>query len=91
MGKTPKLEMETKLGTIMIKESGFTAEGYPGFVFSIKRDGREVDIALFEVDQSDPNEDPECKVHVWAPGHEDPVFDQALNAKMLDRMFYEEI
>ena len=83
-------KMQTKLGTIMIKESGFTAEGYPGFVFSIERNGKSVDIALLEVDESDPDEEPVVKVHVWAPGHEDPVFDQYLNANQIERMYEEE-
>ena len=88
MGKTPVLSMETKLGTIQIKESGFTEEGYPGFIFSVERDGKCVDIALLEVDETE--EEPVCKIHVWAPGHEDPVFDQELNAKMLDKMYEED-
>ena len=76
MSKTPELVMETKLGKIMIKKSGFTAEGYPGFVFSIDRGGKCVNIALLEVDENTYEEMPEptLKVHVWAPGHEDPVF-----------------
>lgn len=90
MSNNPEIEMQTKLGTIMIKKSGFTAEGYPGFIFSIKRDGNVVDIALLEVDESDPDEEPTLKVHVWGPGNEDPVFDQKLNAKRIDQMYEED-
>ena len=89
MSKKPALEIETTLGTIQIKKSGFTAEGYPGFVFSINRKGKCVDIALLEVDESDPGDEPTLKVHVWGPGNEDPVFDQKLNAKQLDKMYEE--
>ena len=89
MSKNPEIEMQTTLGTIMIKKSGFTAEGYPGFIFSIERDGKVVDIALLEVDESDPDEEPTLKVHVWGPGNEDPVFDQKLNAKRIDQMYEE--
>ena len=89
MSKKPALEIETTLGTIQIKKSGFTAEGYPGFVFSINRKGKCVDIALLEVDESDPEEEPVAKVHVWGVGHEDPIFDCELNAKMIDKMYEE--
>ena len=58
MSKKPALEIETTLGTIQIKKSGFTAEGYPGFGFSINRKGKCVDVALLEVDESDPDEEP---------------------------------
>ena len=61
MSKKPALEIETTLGTIQIKKSGFTAEGYPGFVFSINHKGKCVDIALLEVDESDPDEEPVVK------------------------------
>ena len=89
MSRNSEIEMQTKIGKIMIKKSGFTAEGYPGFVFSINHNGKCVDIALLEVDESDPDEEPVVKVHVWAPGHEDPVFDQLLNAKQIDKMYEE--
>lgn len=89
MSKKPAIEIETTLGTIQIKKSGFTAEGYPGFVFSINRKGKCVDIALLEVDESDPDEEPVVKIHVWSPGHEDPVFDQWLTAKQIDKMYEE--
>ena len=84
-------KMQTKLGTITIKESGFTAEGYPGFVFSIERNGKSVGIALLEVDENiyEGNPEPTLKVHVWAPGHEDPVFDQYLSAEQIDQMYEE--
>lgn len=92
MSKKPELEMETKLGKIMIKKSGFTAEGYPGFVFSIERNGSVVDIALLEVDENtfDDMPEPMLKVHVWGPGHEEPVFDHYLSAKKIDQMIEEE-
>lgn len=80
------MEKKTKLGKIMITESGYTAEGYPGFVFSVERNGAVTDIALLEVDESDPDEEPTLKVHVWGPGHEDSVFDHYLNAEQIDRM-----
>jgi len=80
---------KTKIGMITISESGFTGEGYPGFVFSVFRDGKQTDIALLEVDESDPEEEVALKVHVWAPGHEDPVFDQYLNAEQIDKMYEE--
>ena len=91
MSKKPALEIETTLGTIQIKKSGFTAEGYPGFIFSIERNGRCVDIALLEVDENTYEDMPEptLKIHVWGPGHEDPVFDQYLSAKRIDQMYEE--
>ena len=89
MSKKPVLEMETKLGKIMIKKSGFTAEGYPGFIFSIERNGSVVDIALLEVDENTMPQ-PTLKIHVWGPGHEDPVYDYYLGAKKIDKMIEEE-
>ena len=89
MGKTPELEMETTMGTIQIKKSGFTAEGYPGFIFSINRGGKCTDIALLEVDESDPDEEPVVKVHVWGPRHEEPIFAQYLSGKQIDIMYEE--
>lgn len=80
--------LKTKLGTITVSKSGYTAEGYPGFIFSVIRDGKLTDIALVEVDENTYEDMPEptLKVHVWAPGHEDPVFDQWLTAEQIDRM-----
>lgn len=91
MSKTPIVELQTKLGKIMIKKSGFTAEGYPGFVFSIDRGGKVTDIALLEVDEHIYEDQPEplLKIHVWGPGQEDPVFDQQLTAHRIDQMYEE--
>ena len=89
MSKNPELEMETTMGTIQIKKSGFTAEGYPGFIFSINRNGKCTDIALLEVDESNEDEEPVVKVHVWGPHHEEPVFDQYLTGKQIDIMYEE--
>lgn len=78
----------TKLGKIEISQSGFTEEGYPGFIFSIDRDGKRTDLALLEVDERE--DVPLLKIHVWAPNHEDPVFDQYLTGEQIDKMYEEE-
>ena len=78
------MHIKTNIGNIMITKSGYTDEGYPGFVFSVGRDGAITDLALLEVDETE--DEPVLKIHVWGPGHEDPVFDQYLNATQIDRM-----
>lgn len=65
--------MVTKLGTIEVKESGYTEEGYPGYFVSLVRDDRVLAEVLFEVDETD--EYPEVKIHVWDTTQEDPICD----------------
>lgn len=65
-------EEETKLGKLFVKKSGWTVEGYPGFLISLERNGEVVSV-LMEVDET--GEIPECKVHVWDTTGDDPIAD----------------
>lgn len=63
--------LQTKLGEITVEESGYTEEGYPGFVVSLLYNNRELASVLFEVDETENV--PECKVHVWDTATEEPI------------------
>ena len=65
-------EKETKLGKLVVKESGYSPEGYPGFLISLEMNGEAVSV-LMEVDQTDSS--PECKIHVWDTTGDDPIAD----------------
>ncbi len=63
--------INTKLGDLTIEKSGYSAEGYPGFVISIVKDGVKHEFAMAEVDQTESK--PMLKLHVWDFEHEDPT------------------
>ena len=81
-------EMETKLGRIVVHESGFTEEGYPGYFISLVNfDDKVLAETLFEVDQT---EAPTCKVHVWDCSKDEPVFSFAAAEDSGGLKFYEQ-
>ena len=63
-------ELKTKLGTLLVEESGYTREGYPGFIVSLFNDG-EIASVLFEVDEHTQ----ECKVHLYDTRSDEPLAD----------------
>ena len=63
--------LQTKHGILEVERSGYSIEGYPGFIVSLKNDGKELACVLFEVDE----ENSECKVHVWDTTQDEPVCD----------------
>jgi len=68
------MEIETKLGKILVTQSGWTNEGYPGYLISLKNnEGKPLAEVLFEVDENDSW--PRCKIHIWDSTHEDPIYD----------------
>lgn len=67
-------ELETELGTLVVEQSGYTEEGYPGFTISLLNyEFKEIAAALLEVDETETT--PEVKVHVWDSTHDEPVCD----------------
>ncbi len=74
--------IHTKLGDLIVEESGYTRENYPGFVISLVRDNKRLEMAMVEVDQTE--NDPVLKVHVWNQKDDDPVFDLAVSKDELD-------
>lgn len=70
-----EVSMQTQLGDLMVERSGYTAEGYPGFLISLRTpEGEKREYALIEVDQSNPEEKPSLKVHVWNKEEDEPIF-----------------
>lgn len=66
-----KITEATKIGNLEVCNSGYSREGYPGFVVSLySKTGEELASVLFEVDQT---EDPVCKIHIWDTTSDDPI------------------
>ena len=64
---------KTKIGNIVFNSSG--DEKYPGVYVSLIKKGETLAEVLLEVDQSDPEEEPVCKIHVWDTTSDEPIID----------------
>lgn len=80
------MEIDTKLGTLTVSESGYSIEGYPGFVVALKRNGIRHEFLMVEVDETE--DEPVLKTHIWDGVQEDPVFDFVAEAEEIDKMRY---
>lgn len=71
-----EISIKTSLGDLVVEQSGYTQENYPGFIVSLQRpNGEKVEAVLVEVDQSNQDEKPTLKVHVWNRKDDEPVYD----------------
>lgn len=64
------MELETRLGTLKVKKSSFTEDGYPGYYINMCDDKEDnLFTLLVEVDKYDDV----CKIWVWDNINEEPA------------------
>ena len=84
MNTNEKLELETKMGTLIAEKAGDI--DYPGFTITLRRpDGKEFTAVLAEVVQWD--DPPVMEVHYWTPADSsdrNPQWNVCLNAEEID-------
>ena len=66
------MELQTKLGKLIVEKSGYSEEDYPGYyVALISPNGEALAEVLLEVDATENA--PECKIHVWDTTNDEPI------------------
>ena len=80
------MEIETELGMRTVSESGYSVEGYPGFVVALKRNGIRHEFLMVEVDETE--DEPVLKTHIWNGIQDEPIFDFNSTAEEIDNMKY---
>lgn len=80
--------VNTKLGTLY---ATFRHDNdYPGILIGLDRGGVYYEFAWVEVDQSDTDEEPVMKIHVFGTDGDDPVYDHNINLNALKKLYKEE-
>lgn len=61
------MEIKTKLGSLIVEESGWSVAGWPGFKIYLDNGLKKFLISLIEVDQADGSTHPVLKTHTYSP------------------------
>lgn len=78
----PSIRVETPLGTLVAKLSGFTAEGYPGIVIELVREKSSLTLALIEFINTEADlEEGQGYIitRVWGEGENDEYTDRIVH------------
>ena len=79
------MEVKTKLGTL--KALVVKSDDYPGITITLNREGKELEFAWVEVDQSEWNENPVLKIHVYNAVDDEPSFNLDQTENDIDKFF----
>ncbi len=82
------MEGKTKLGTL--KARAIQSDEYPGITITLNRNGKELEFAWVEVDESEWNENPVLKIHVYNAVDDEPSFNLDQTEQDLNKYFCEE-
>ncbi|MBP5463023.1 MAG: hypothetical protein J6Y20_13015 [Lachnospiraceae bacterium] len=79
--------ISTKLGNLYVVMRN--DKEYPGIMIGLERRGIRYEFAWLEVDQSDEDEKPIMKVHVFDTRNDDPVFDLNISEEYIKELWNE--
>lgn len=79
--------ISTKLGNLYVVMRN--DKEYPGIMIGLERRGIHYEFAWLEVDQSDEDEKPIMKVHVFDTRNDDPVFDLNISEEYIKELWNE--
>lgn len=75
----------TKLGNLYAE--AIENRQYPGIKIGLERNGVRYEFAWLEVDQSDDDEKPVMKAHVFNTTNDDPVFDINITEEQIKELW----